>query len=108
MLDSEHELPSNPPGDKNVYTLGSIGKHNIVIACLPKGKQGTTSAAVVATQMLESFSSIRFGLMIGVGGAIPTKNHDIRLGDVVVSTPTSGVSWCCPNRSGQSNGGRRL
>ncbi|PON22866.1 hypothetical protein TGAM01_v208346 [Trichoderma gamsii] len=89
MLDSEHELPSNPPGDKNVYTLGSIGKHNIVVACLPKGKQGTTSAAVVATQMLESFSSIRFGLMIGVGGGIPTKDHDIRLGDVVVSTPTS-------------------
>ncbi|UKZ64402.1 uncharacterized protein TrAtP1_005618 [Trichoderma atroviride] len=89
MLDSEHELPSNPPGDKNVYTLGSIGKHNIVIACLPKGKQGTTSAAVVATQMLESFSSIKFGLMIGVGGGIPTKDHDIRLGDVVVSTPTS-------------------
>lgn len=89
MLDSEHELPSNPPGDKNVYTLGSIGKHNIVIACLPKGKQGTTSAAVVATQMLESFPAIRFGLMIGVGGGIPTKNHDIRLGDVVVSTPTS-------------------
>ncbi|KAM0455811.1 hypothetical protein ACHAPV_002901 [Trichoderma viride] len=89
MLDSEHELPSNPPGDKNVYTLGSIGKHNIVISCLPKGKQGTTSAAVVATQMLESFSSIKFGLMIGVGGGIPTKDHDIRLGDVVVSTPTS-------------------
>ncbi|KAK1254302.1 hypothetical protein MKX08_008297 [Trichoderma sp. CBMAI-0020] len=89
MLDQEHELLSNPPGDKNVYTLGSIRKHNIVIACLPKGKQGTTSAAVVATQMLESFSSIKFGLMIGVGGGIPTKDHDIRLGDVVVSTPTS-------------------
>ncbi|KAM0511161.1 hypothetical protein ACHAPE_010183 [Trichoderma viride] len=39
--------------------------------------------------MLESFSSIRFGLMIGVGGGIPTKDHDVRLGDVVVSTPTS-------------------
>lgn len=89
MLDSEHELPSNPSGDVNVYTLGSIGKHNIVMACLPKGKQGTTSAAVVATQMLESFPAIRFGLMIGVGGGIPTKDRDIRLADVVVSTPTS-------------------
>ncbi|KAJ5675306.1 uncharacterized protein N7477_005240 [Penicillium maclennaniae] len=26
--------------------------------------------------------------MVGVGGGVPTKNVDIRLGDVVVSTPT--------------------
>ncbi|KAL6901385.1 hypothetical protein GGI43DRAFT_404805 [Trichoderma evansii] len=97
MLDSKHDLLNTPPRDKNNYTLGSIGKHNIVIACLPKGKQGTTSAAVVATQMLESFPSVKFGLMIGVGGGIPCDDHDIRLGDVVVSTPTSSfpgvVQW---------------
>ncbi|GLA09572.1 hypothetical protein AnigIFM60653_011903 [Aspergillus niger] len=28
-----------------------------------------------------------FGLMVGIGGGVPSKNHDIRLGDVVVSTP---------------------
>lgn len=92
MLDSKHELLSIPLGDDNSYTLGSIGKHHIVIACLPKGKCGTTSAAVVATQMLESFPSVKFGLMIGIGGGIPSGDHDIRLGDVVVGIPTSSFS----------------
>ncbi|KAK5991992.1 hypothetical protein PT974_05388 [Cladobotryum mycophilum] len=89
ILDATHELLSTPPGDDNNYTLGSVGKHKVVIACLPKGKYGTTSAAVVATQMLESFPSVKFGFMIGIGGGIPSKTHDIRLGDVVVSTPIS-------------------
>ncbi|KAM0261986.1 hypothetical protein ACHAQJ_001992 [Trichoderma viride] len=97
MLDSKHDLLSIPSGDDNSYTLGSIGKHNIIIACLPKGKYGTTSAAVVATQMLESFPSVRFGLMIGIGGGIPSDDNDIRLGDVVISTPTDSspgvVQW---------------
>ncbi|KAI5245963.1 hypothetical protein E4T42_06564 [Aureobasidium subglaciale] len=36
--------------------------------------------------MLNSFPNIRVGLMVGIGGGAPTK-HDIRLGDVVVSSP---------------------
>jgi hypothetical protein len=44
--------------------------------------------------MLRSFTSIRFGLMLGSGGSAPSPKHDIRLGDVVVSSPadrTGGV-----------------
>jgi nucleoside phosphorylase len=41
----------------------------------------------VATDMLRSFTSIRFGLMVGIGGGAPSPKHDIRLGDVVVSSP---------------------
>ncbi|KAH7311149.1 hypothetical protein BKA65DRAFT_601153 [Rhexocercosporidium sp. MPI-PUGE-AT-0058] len=37
----------------DLLALGSIGKYNIVIACLPKGTLGTSSAATVATQMAE-------------------------------------------------------
>lgn len=49
MLDEIHlDLPK-PSNDHNTYTLGSISKHNIVIACLLKGKVGTASAATVAT-----------------------------------------------------------
>ncbi|CZR65340.1 related to nucleoside phosphorylase [Phialocephala subalpina] len=85
MLDEIHaDLPTKPPNDTNAYTLGSIGKHNIVIACLPKGKLGTSSAATVAIQMVRTFPSIKIGLMVGIGGGIP---HKVRLGDVVVSTP---------------------
>src|SRR6185437_7843096 len=67
-----------------------IGKHNVVIAVLPDGEYGTTSAAVVARDMLHSFPNIRIGLMVGIGGGAPSQKHDIRLGDIVVSAPRDG------------------
>ncbi|KAF2182959.1 purine and uridine phosphorylase [Zopfia rhizophila CBS 207.26] len=84
MLDQIHPDLLKPPNDPNTYTLGSIGKHNIVISCLPKGKIGNNSAAIFATQMVRTFPSIKVGLMVGIGGGIPPK---VRLGDVVVSAP---------------------
>jgi nucleoside phosphorylase len=104
MLDEEHPvLPAADPGDTNVYLLGRVGSHNVVIACLPAEKTGTLSAAILAHDMLRSFRRLRFGLMVGVGGGAPGVNpndetsdddeggeslcdgKDIRLGDVVVS-----------------------
>lgn len=85
MLDHKHADLLKPPNDPNVYTLGSIGGHNIVIACLPKGKTGTSSAATVAAWVISTFPSIKIGLMVGIGGGVPPK---VRLGDVVVSTPS--------------------
>ena len=87
MLDEEHPALLRPPQDNNTYTLGRIGGHNVVIACLPAGQTGNNSAATVASQMRYSFISIRFGLMVGIGGGVPSEEHDIRLGDVVVSNP---------------------
>ena len=88
ILDVEHERPEYvSPNDNNDYTLGEIGKHNIVIAVLPDGEYGTASAASVATNMLRSFPNVRIGLMVGIGGGAPSKKHDIRLGDIVVSSP---------------------
>ncbi|KAG9843598.1 Pfs, NACHT and ankyrin domain protein, partial [Aureobasidium melanogenum] len=85
MLDEKYDLPvPSHPGDTNIYTLGRIGGHQVVITSLPAGKTGVTAAAVVATRMLADFPDIRFGLMVGIGGAIPSDEHDIRLGDVVI------------------------
>lgn len=84
MLDQRHGDLAKPKGDKNAYTLGSIGKHNVVIACLPKGRYGTNPAATVAAQMAHTFASIKFVLMVGIGGGIPPR---VRLGDVVISSP---------------------
>ncbi|KAJ5378060.1 Tetratricopeptide-like helical [Penicillium cataractarum] len=89
MLDKNHPGLSQSSHDHNAYTLGSVSGHNVVIACLPSGVYGTTSAAVVLAQMLPTFPAIRFGLMVGIGGGVPSKNVDIRLGDVVVSMPTA-------------------
>ncbi|KAN0087056.1 hypothetical protein V8E54_000744 [Elaphomyces granulatus] len=88
MLDKTHlQLPQSA-ADDNAYMLGEISGHNIVIACLPSGVYGTISAATVAANMRNTFPSIRFGLMVGIGGGVPSTNNDIRLGDVVVSKPT--------------------
>ncbi|KAL7957331.1 ankyrin repeat-containing domain protein [Trichoderma compactum] len=84
FLDEEHDLPNVSPPDNNIYTLGKMGKHNIVIAALPDGEYGISAAASVARDMLHSFPNVRIGLMVGIGGGVPGK-HDIRLGDVVVS-----------------------
>ncbi|KAL4802838.1 ankyrin [Aspergillus unguis] len=86
LLNDVHKSPPQPT-DRNAYTLGSMYGHNIAIACLQSGVYGTTSAASVATQMKQTFPSIEFGLIVGVGGGVPTGRADIRLGDVVVSTP---------------------
>lgn len=96
MLDEEHDTPTDfnrSPSDQNNYTFGRMGEHNLVIASLPAGVYGTTSAATTASQMLSSFPNIRIGLMVGIGAGIPKpEEYDIRLGDVVVSQPhgTSG------------------
>jgi nucleoside phosphorylase len=87
MLDEEHNTPPSNAHDTNIYTCGRIGEHNVVIACLPEGQPGTNSAAAVAVQMNMTFPSTRFGLMVGIGGGVPSEEADIRLGDVVVSKP---------------------
>jgi len=88
FLDEDHGAPEFvSPHDDNHYALGKIGKHNVVMAVLPSGEYGTASAASVAKDMVHSFPKVRLGLMVGVGGGAPSKKHDIRLGDVVVSNP---------------------
>lgn len=90
MLDKVHQNPKEQdPSDHNTYLLGEVCGHNVVVACLPAGIYGTTPAATVAKDMLRTFKSIRFGLMVGIGGGIPSKKHDIRLGDVVVGQPSA-------------------
>ncbi|KAH8685436.1 kinesin light chain [Tricladium varicosporioides] len=90
MLDEEHQdLPPNG-NDTNIYTLGCIGEHNVVLACLPAGQTGTNSATAVAMQMKSTFLAIQFGLMVGIGGGVPSQEADIRLGDIVVSQPGKG------------------
>lgn len=91
FLDEEHEGPGYvSANDNNSYTLGKMGKLNVVIAVLPDGEYGTSSAASVASDMLHSFPNVRIGLMVGIGGGAPSRKHDIRLGDIVVSAPRNG------------------
>ncbi|KAF7174031.1 hypothetical protein CNMCM6106_008135 [Aspergillus hiratsukae] len=85
MLDEVHEALPRHADDSNTYILGSIKQHNIVIACLPADQYGMNNAANVMTNIKRTFSAIRVGLMVGIGGGVPSK-ADVRLGDVVIET----------------------
>lgn len=88
MLDVEHEHLPQSKNDPNIYTLERVGDHNVVMACLPAGQIGVGSAATVAAQMKSKFTEIKFGLMVGIGGGVPSSELDIRLGDVVIGQPS--------------------
>lgn len=95
MLDEEYGPPQTPPSaqDSNNYILGSIHAHKVVIASLPRGEVGASSAALSAGDLLGSFPNVRVGLMVGIGAGIPgwtadgdNEGSDVRLGDVVISS----------------------
>ncbi|KAF4613399.1 hypothetical protein G7Y89_g15488 [Cudoniella acicularis] len=92
MLDEEHDRLRQPATDHNVYNLGSIAGHNVVIAGLHQ--PGNSPAATVVTQMRMTFPNLRFGMLVGIGGGVPVKTDSgmIRLGDIVVSKPAGGHS----------------
>ena len=92
MLDEEHPDLLQAENDTNTYTLGRMGKHNVVLACLPSGTTGISAAAIAARDLLRSFPRVRFGLMVGVGGGAPSDpsddpRQDSHLGDVIVGNP---------------------
>ena len=88
MLDEIHPALPRLLMDQNTYILRSIREYNIVITSLLSSVYGNMSAAMVAMQLLFSFYAICFGFMVGIGGGVPSRNADIRLGDIVVSQPT--------------------
>ncbi|KAK3936786.1 putative kinesin light protein, partial [Diplogelasinospora grovesii] len=97
MLDETHE-PPKPRGDQdverdqNTYHLGSICGHNVVIAWLPEGEIGTNSAAVTATQMMETFPS---RLCRGVGrGRAGAGKFSVHYG-LIASAKISRVKFLC-------------
>jgi nucleoside phosphorylase len=106
MIDEEHERLPQSPTDHNVYSLGSIAGHNVVIAGLHQ--PGNNPAATVVAQMRMTFPSLRFGLLVGIGGGVPVKtdNGMIRLGDVVVSKPTGGYSGAVQYDHGKAETGQ--
>jgi nucleoside phosphorylase len=90
LLDESHPAPPSEFDDGQLYRFGRIGSHNVVMGCLPAGRTGLASAASAATRMSSTFGNLRVCLMVGIGGGVPSKKNDVRLGDVVVSQPRGG------------------
>lgn len=95
MLDKRHGDLLNPYYNSNTYTLGSINNHDVVIACLLHRRHSTNMAANVVTLLAGTFLSVRFYLMVGIGGGILL--NKVWLGDIMVSRPKgqipSVVQW---------------
>ncbi|KAL3457024.1 hypothetical protein BJX64DRAFT_293534 [Aspergillus heterothallicus] len=107
VLDETHPHLPQRPTDSNSYILGTISGHNTVIACLPYGVYGTTSAASVLTNMMATFPNLEFALMVGIGGGVPG-SVDVRLGDVVVSKPTGAYGGVVQYDYGKVVSGQRF
>ncbi|KEQ73103.1 ankyrin repeat protein [Aureobasidium namibiae CBS 147.97] len=77
MLDERHQRLPQP----------DICGHNVVIVRPPMA--GNCFAATVVAQMRRTYPRLRFGLLVGIGGGVPTKTDEglIHLGHVVVSQP---------------------
>jgi nucleoside phosphorylase len=94
MLDNVHENLPSSSDDRNAYILGSIGKHNIVIAGTHNWHITGYISSVVAIRMMMTFPNIKASLMVGIGGGVPP---DVRLGDIVVGCPRNGdpgfIKW---------------
>lgn len=86
LFDAKHE-DLVLPGSNFQYVYGEINRHNVVMGCLPSSQMGEGAAAAVASEMQTLFPSLRFGLLVGIGGGVWSEEHDVRLGDVVVSRP---------------------
>lgn len=73
-------------GDKNQYNTGVISKHHVVLAS--PDKYGKGNATRVMAHLSSTFPCIRWCLVVGVCGGVPSpKNREpIYLGDVIVST----------------------
>jgi nucleoside phosphorylase len=85
--DDEGKQYGKALGDKNAYTTGVIGEHNVVLVHMPN--MGSVSASAVAANVAASFPAIQLGLVVGICGAVPIHaktKEEIVLGDIIIST----------------------
>jgi nucleoside phosphorylase len=93
FFDEEHDPPDQRAlshRDYNDYSLGVIQGHKVVMAISTPRGYGKSSSVSSFASMRMSFPNIQYGLMVGISGGAPTYENDIRLGDVVVSSPEDG------------------
>ncbi|KAF5608155.1 hypothetical protein FPANT_580 [Fusarium pseudoanthophilum] len=71
-------------GDPNMYRLGRIGPHYVVINRPRFGQSGQLTASQIVNGMKSTFHGMRFWLLVSIGGGAPSQKVDIRLGDAVL------------------------
>ncbi|KAI8683441.1 HET domain-containing protein [Fusarium keratoplasticum] len=89
------------------YTLGRVGLHHVVLVTGLDNTSAADSVAVVYPDLLEAFSSIRVGFLVGVD-AIAPYDGCAKAGDVVVGLPQSHESGIAHCDLGKSRDQKRL
>jgi len=56
--------------NNNNYTLGKVGKYNIIIAILPNREYNIFFIVGIIKNILYSFLNIKIGLIISISGSI--------------------------------------
>lgn len=78
---------NNFRGDTNAYSVGKIGRHNVVLVYM--SGMGKGNAAIAATNCKGSFPGINLALLVGICGGVPSitqdENAELLLGDIVIS-----------------------
>ncbi len=72
-------------GDRNQYTMGRVGKYNVVLVLL--ASMGKGEAASVGASLRSSYRALKLVLLVGVCGGATRANDgcEILLGDVIIS-----------------------
>ncbi len=91
MLDNPTRFTAPGQGGGRRYWIGEVpsaegGVHFVAVAML--SDMGNNSAAIDATRLLSHFPNIEHLILCGIAGGVPRPGepeHDVRLGDVVVS-----------------------
>lgn len=99
MLEQPVSWTAPGRGGGRRYKLGEVpsmegGSHVVAVALLPD--MGNNSAAARATQLLQHFPDVTHLLMCGIAGGVPRPSepeHDVRLGDIVVSDRNGVVQY---------------
>jgi nucleoside phosphorylase len=97
----DHHWPFNEldPEDPNIYTVGRMGGHNVVIV-MPN-EVGNIEAATVTQRLKQKFKNVQLVLLVGICGAVPvpqspqdkSNETEILLGDVIISDEVVRYLW---------------
>ncbi|KAH7017954.1 nucleoside phosphorylase, partial [Microdochium trichocladiopsis] len=67
--DTDGDTYGRAPGDKNLYTTGRIGRHNVVLVLMPG--MGKVSGASTAVSLGYSYAKLKLVILVGVCGGVP-------------------------------------
>lgn len=91
FLDDIHPFPvDHNPRESNIYALGTVGIHNVVIAAAPVIEGDALPVDAVWRDMVHCFPNVRIALGLRVYGSAPNQKRDVRLGDVLVGSLRNG------------------